>query len=372
MLTTESLRQRLIRKSDLVANEAAFIDYRIPGCNPKHNYALIGPGVAQGDRQFVNLRERHGFNVGAVNVPHGVTNPLHLHFTAEVFVCYRGEWTMQWGTDEDALEARIGEGDLFSPPAWIYRGFRNVGTDDGFLFTVLGGDDTGGILWAPSVVRAAQTHGLYLTDDFRIIDTVLGQTLAPTDRLFEPMSAEDIAKLRRYSIAEMAGRIVRHADLAWSERALLGAMDAGVALAPAIGHGITEDRDHRPPITDPHGFSVEWLRAAPGATLPVHRLTEKQVLIAKTGGWSLRMTADDGEAAVTLGAWDTLAVPAGVWRSLTNETGDAGLLLLVTSGEGRNRIEWSPTSKAAAAASGWAHDANGYCAPRRLVESAQK
>ena len=55
------LRSRLIRKSDLVANKVAFIDYRIPGCTPKFNYALIGSGVAQGDKQFVNLAEPHGF-----------------------------------------------------------------------------------------------------------------------------------------------------------------------------------------------------------------------------------------------------------------------------------------------------------------------
>lgn len=361
-----ALRARLIRKSDLVPNEAAFIDYRIPGCRPKLNYALIGPGVAQGAKQFVNLEEPHGFNIGAVNVPHGVVNPPHLHFTAEVFVCYRGDWAITWGAEAEH-ELAIGEGDLISVPTWIYRGFRNIGVDDGFLFAVLGRDHSGGILWAPQVVRAAQENGLYLTDDDRLIDVAAGEKIQPGDRLFEPMSAADIAALPRYSVAEMSKHVVRQSVLAWSERALLGALDAGVALAPAIGYGMSEDARQLAPITTPRGFSCEWLRLAPGASLPRHRLAAKQVLIAKSAGLAIQL---EGAGSVTLGEWDTFSIPGNAWRSMHNSGGADALVLVVSAGDERKRIEWSDAVRSRAAHAGWAIDAEGCIAPRRFVERA--
>jgi quercetin dioxygenase-like cupin family protein len=366
MSSTAELRKRLIRRADLIANDVAFIDYRIPGCTPKHNYALIGPGVAQGTRQFVNLQEPHGFNLGAVNVPHGITNPPHLHFTAEVFICFRGDWAVQWGA-EGENEARIAEGDLVSVPPWIYRGFRNVGVDDGFLFTVLGRDHPGGILWAPHVVKAGQDNGLYLTDDNRIIDTAVGEKLGPNDRLFEPMAPGEISTLRGYSAAQMEQLVVRHRDLRWSTRALLGAIDAGVALAPAIGYGTSEDRTHGAPVMDRSGFSIEWLRLAPGATLARHRLDEKQVLVALSG--RAEMQVDDGtaSASIPLGPWDTYSMPARAWRSIRNAAEGDCVLLLVTPGDGRKCIEWSDEAIATAKRAGWALDPNGTIAPARYV-----
>ena len=54
----------------------------LPGSHLKQNYSLIGPGVTQSSEQIVNIHEPHGFNIGAAAMPKGVTNNLHLHFTA--------------------------------------------------------------------------------------------------------------------------------------------------------------------------------------------------------------------------------------------------------------------------------------------------
>jgi len=165
MLDTQALRERLIPFSSLRYSTEAFIDYRIPECSPKFNYALIGPGVSQNPNQPVSLREKHGFQVGGVSMPHGKTNPPHMHFTCEVFICVRGQWEINWGFNPDKRSVRIQAGDIVSLPTWIYRGFTNVGIDDGFMFTALGGDDTGGILWGPSTLAAAAQQGVYLTED---------------------------------------------------------------------------------------------------------------------------------------------------------------------------------------------------------------
>ena len=42
--------------------------------------------------------------------------------------------------------------------------------DDAFMFTALGRDDTGGILWGPWTLDAAREQGVHLTEDYRIID----------------------------------------------------------------------------------------------------------------------------------------------------------------------------------------------------------
>ena len=109
--------------------------------------------MSQNSQQFVNLTDLHGYNVGAAGMPHGVTNNLHLHFTAEVFINVGGTFRLRWGADGEQGEYVSHDGDVISVPTWIFRGFTNEGPDDGILLTVLGQDVTGGIIWGPSVLR---------------------------------------------------------------------------------------------------------------------------------------------------------------------------------------------------------------------------
>lgn len=378
MLSTEALAARHIPFTDLRYTTEAFIDYCIPECTPKFNYALIGPGVSQNPKQPINLREPHGFQVGGVSMPHGKTNPAHMHFTCEVFMCVRGDWRIRWGFNPDDLHAEIGEGDIVSVPTWIYRGFTNVGVDDGFMFTALGGDHTGGILWGPTTLASAQAQGVYLTEDYRIVDTTRGERVQPGEKLLQPMAPEEIAGLRRWSPEAMARRIVRFADLPWAAHSLLDAAlpGGGGQIAPVIGSGIVEDRDAQAPVVNPHGLSIEWLRLPPGGGVARHRLADKQVLIVKQGCIELTVEGADGALQRELvgadTAWDSFAIPDGHWRRLRQVGDTPALALLLTSGDHRKRIEWSPDVVQAAAARGLAHDANGYIAPRRFVERAQR
>jgi RimJ/RimL family protein N-acetyltransferase len=74
----------------------------------------------------------------------------------------------------------------------VFRGFTNIGADDGVLLTVLGQDDNGGIIWGPQVLREAAAHGLYLTADNRLIDTVAGDEVPDDVVLIKPMPQEEI------------------------------------------------------------------------------------------------------------------------------------------------------------------------------------
>ncbi|WP_243787741.1 hypothetical protein [Saccharopolyspora gloriosae] len=261
------ITRRTIRRSDFVSCDQAFIDCRTPGSERKENYAMIGPGVSQNSKQVINLREPHGYNIGAAAMPNGVVNNLHLHFTAEVFLCFRGEFLLRWGSDGEEGELVLREGDIASIPTWIFRGFTNIGPDDGWLFTSLGHDDTGGIIWGPTVLREAAGYGLHLTEDGRLIDTVAGDEPPQDVELVRPMAQPDLARLRSFSTEKMRRRVVTQDDLEWCSRPFLDSVvtGGGAELALVVGFGMTEDLDQEPRIFNPHGHNIAWLRAEPGA-----------------------------------------------------------------------------------------------------------
>lgn len=365
-LGEEQAAARHIRSADYVSCTVAFIDCRKPGSHLKENYAIIGPGVTSADEQVVNLPEPHGFNIGAAAMPNGITNNLHVHFTAEVVIVQKGEWTFRWGAKgEHTIVGR--EGDIVSVPTWVFRGFTNTGPDDGWLFTVLGGDNTGGVIFHPDIIREAAGRGLYISADNRLIDTARGDPLPAAGQTIPPMPEEAVTGLRVVSPEAMRRRVVTEADRdfrpAFLDAALAG---CGAEIAPVIGHGITQNRDHEAPITNPHGFSVEWLRLAPGQRTGPFTLAEKLVLILRKGALRLRLNAG-GDVAIDLAPRDTFALPAGV-ACAVEATGDAGAEgLVVVAGDHRKRPSFPPAVAAAARQAGFALDAGGYVAKAALL-----
>ena len=377
-MNLEQLQQRFIPFSSLQYTTEAFIDYAIDECSPKYNYALIGPGVSQNPKQPVSLREPHGFQLGGVSMPHGKTNPPHMHFTCEVFMCFRGDWRLMWGFNPDEKHTILSEGDVVSVPTWIYRAFRNVGVDDGFLFSGLGRDDTGGILWGPWTIEQARKAGVYLTEDYRMIDTRRGDVLSKDVRLLDPMTDPEIAALEEWTPERMLQRVVRFAELRWSEQALLDSVlpGHGAQMAPVVGLGMDQSRAVIPPVANAHGMSIEWLRIPAGGQVGLHRIRQKQALVLKKGKVRLEIQADDGRLSQELKghstAWDSFAIPADHWHSLHNEGSEEALMLLLTSGDEKKTIEWSADIVEQAAAQGWAMDANGCTAPKYFVDRAQR
>jgi quercetin dioxygenase-like cupin family protein len=384
--TDAQLQARFIPFSSLRYSTDAFIDYRIPGCGPKKNYALIGAGVSQNPNQPVSLRENHGFQVGGVAMPHGVTNPPHMHFTPEVFICTQGTWQFHWGFNPEPSTAEFGAGDICTVPTWIYRGFKNIGADEAFMFTALGGDDTGGILWGPQTLKAAEAQGVHLTEDYQIIDEQLGQLWTADMKRLQPMTQADIAALRQWTPEKMAKRIVRFADLDWSSHALLDSAlpCCGAQIAPVIGIGISEDRNHVAPVNNAHGFSMEWLQIPAGGSVSLHSLQHKQVLSVYQGNIEISVLnmplslGNNSQTATKIIAsggamgWDSYAMPADVWRSYRNTSDSDAVMLVMTPGDGRKPIEWSPSVLQAAADAGYSHDANGYVALKKFVDRSQR
>jgi len=368
----EELDRRIIPPSEFVADGSAFVDVRLPDSQGKLNFALIGPGVSQNPDQHVNLPEPHGFNIGAAGLPPGTVNNQHLHFTAEVFVSIGTE--LEFNVDIDSGRQFLASGRfVFSLPTWIFRGFRNVGEDHALLYAVLGEDDTGGILWSPEILFRAADTGLYLRSDDTLLDTTAGDDLEGVD-LVPPMSEVDLADLRVVGSEELTGRLIEQDDLAWSDRALLDSGIPGHAsrLAPVIGWGMTMDRNHVPPIHNPHSFTLEWLAVPPGNRVSAHHHSDQQVLIVATEGWELEVNLGGEALSRPLEKGAVVSVPAGTWRSFINTGAEDAVMCVVNGGDTRTKLEWPAETIAAARRDGWAVDAGGYLAPLHLIERTSK
>lgn len=371
---TTEIERRTIRRSDWVPCNSAFIDCRTPGSDRKENYAFIGAGVSQNANQYVNLEENHGFNTGAAGMPNGISNNLHLHFTAEVFINLGGEFRLRWGVDGKQGEYISHDGDIVTIPTWIFRGFTNEGPDEGILYTVLGRDDNGGIIWGPSVLREAESYGLHLTADNRLIDTVAGDVLPDDVALITPMKQHYIDELTTYTVEDMRSRVIQPGDRKYSSAALLcAAVDGGhVELATAIGYGMSENRRQVPNVHEPHSFNLAWVKAEAGQGVLRHRHDKTQALLFKTGRWEVTLNGDPS-TTVNLGPGDAFSVPEGAWREYRCVEGDetgSGTVLVINGGDDRVYLEWAPEVVEAAAAADWTIDPNGYLAPLGVMVTA--
>ena len=370
-LTPAEAQRRHIRRSQYRSCDDAFIDVRLPGSTPKENYAIIGQGVTQNPGQRVNLREPHGFNIGAAGMAPGITNNLHLHFTAEVFIACEGRFTLRWGAAGDEGQAVLDEDDVICMPTWMFRGFSNNGNSHGFLMTVLGGDDTGGIIWSPDVIHRARDTGLYLGRDNQLIDVPEGQAPPPDDALLPLMPPHEVALLRRWSVAEMMARCVKPAQRDFRAATLDAVLPGhGWQLAPVIGWGLSQHRSHRPAITDPQGFSVEWLRVAAGQRSAPFFIDETAVLVHARGPLQVALNTGDQQVLTDLGGWDTLSLPAGCWRQFINTGAQDAEALLVVAGDSPKTVHFNSDVPTAAAALDTTLDAGGRLARLSLLPPA--
>lgn len=195
-----SLKSFILRRSEIVPCKTAFIDARTPGSDQKENYCLIGAGVAENTEQVVHISTPHGFDVGAARQPKGCKNSHHSHDTEEVFIVHQGQWKFTWGEDGSDGETVLCSGDTISIPTQMFRGFENVGDDNGFLLSVLGHlpDGTPGrVTWAPYVFEEAKQYGLVLLQDGRLIDTHAGQRIPDDQPLYSPISGEELEEIGR-------------------------------------------------------------------------------------------------------------------------------------------------------------------------------
>lgn len=368
-ITPAQAKSRVITPDEMVSCNLAFIDCKLPGSHLKQNYSFIGPGVTQSSAQVVNIPEPHGFNIGAAAMPKGVTNNLHLHFTAEVFLIHEGTWRFRWGANGEN-EAEFSAPAILSIPTWIFRGFTNVSPQEtcGMVYTVLGGNNTGGIIWHPSILAAASEYGLYLSKDNMLLDVNAGDTLPDASQLLTPLPPEEIAALRHYSVEEMRQRAVTGDERRWSADGLLDSVlpGHGGEIAPVIGFGMSQDRHSAPAIVNPHGFSVEWLRLAAEHVVGRHLCPDVQVIMVFKGSLKVTWNQAGEEVSVIAPERSVISVPANSWRQYCAIGGDVECIL-TTQGDQRKRVYWDDEILAQAKGYNRCLDPDGYVAAVDLL-----
>ncbi len=322
---TTLLAERLVRYTDLKPCTTAFIDTRSPGSEKKENFTIIGPGVAESPDQFVHIEIPHGFNIGGARQPPGCINSQHSHETAEVFVVHSGTWAFLLGPNCEDGEVVLGPGDTISIPVHVFRGFKNVGDDTGFLFAVLGGDDPGHVTWAPYVFDMARDHGLVLLEDGSLVDTTRGETIPVGKQPMRPTTDADVARLDRLTAADMTGCVVPFDSLEPTPSATLADIREFAII------GAESPQEHLPAgrMAWPHGFHLRYVAVEPGARSKRHRRHEEEVLLMHRG--RLIVTLPDGN--VELGAGDVFTIPTGMPRSFRNRGTHEAQAYIVRGGD---------------------------------------
>ena len=331
------MQQRLVRYGELKPCTTAFIDTRTPGSDQKENFTIIGPGVSESPEQYVHIDLPHGFNIGAARQPPNCVNSQHSHETAEVFVIHSGAWRFQTGEHGTDGHVDLQPGDVISIPPRVFRGFENIGSTLGFMFAVLGGDDPGHVTWAPYVFEAAQTHGLVLLENGRLIDTNREQ-VPPGAKVMRRTTADDVAKLARYDSAAIAGCVVRSSEFVSG-----GGLSEvkGFAECPIVGMASPAERMPAGRMGWSHGFQVRVLKVDPGAHSPSHQRREEEVLLMHQG--VMRFSSPEG--SVSLQPGDTLTVPIGLSRTYSNESSQPAVVYVVRRGDHPRAPLWDTGSR---------------------------
>ena len=330
--TRDSMKKRLVRRSEMVPCKSAFIDTHTPGSHLKDNFSIIGPGVTENKEQFINIREPHGFNIGAAGQPPRIKNSLHSHFTVEVFMIHEGTFEIYWGLKGEN-RTTLSEGDVVSVPTHCFRGFENIGDKYGFLFTVLGGDDTGGVEWAPQVFEEAENHGLVLLEDHGVWDTRKFPIPDGAKRVL-PMSHEEAATYDNYSSDEMEKRIYRStSQKPLKDHPLQSGEYGTIQLHRLIGAKDTV-------IPGGDGFELLLSLAEPGGGFEDFSRPEKEVLICHSGSWNVDWTAEKQKGSFVLEAGDLFSLPAHVGRSIECVGKQEGSIYFVINKDSPKSPNW--------------------------------
>jgi quercetin dioxygenase-like cupin family protein len=369
-LSADECGRRHLKRTDYVPCTDAFIDCRIPGSMPKENFSMIGPGVTQNPSQVINLREPHGFNIGAAGMHPGITNNLHLHFTSEVFINTAGRYLLRWGAKGDEGELILEPGDIACMPTWIFRGFSALSNEYGFLMTVLGGDDTGGIIWSPEVLKRAQATGMWLSKENTVIDVGdSGETPAAQD-VMPLMPESELATLKRWSVDEMRARVVGKSARDFKPATLDCAAGMQWEIAPVIGYGLSQFRGHVSAVNEALGFSVEWMRVPVGGGSATFTLAEKMVVICQRGTLDIKINSAPQVYTTTLSEWDMFSIPAHAVRSFANRGNMPCEAVIVIAGDARKRAVFDAATIAAALQNDCALDASGLMARASILPPA--
>lgn len=300
--TAHLTHPRIVRYGELCPCYDAFIDTRTPGSDKKENFTIIGPGVSENPNQHVHIAEPHGFNIGGARQPAGCVNSQHSHETAEVFYVHSGTWSFDLGEHGDDANITLSVGDIISIPTHVFRGFKNIGEDTGFLWAILGEDNPGRVLWAPNVFDMAKKHGLILLENGNLIDTVKGEKIEAGLAPMPVTNREDIEKLKVFSNEDLRKCCV------FSNEPVPSYARSGTIARKLIGSDAK--------LNWPHGFQLHHLSYLPGSANFAQVRSVADVVFVQSGQLTVKVNDELWE----LRTGDTATIPRGASRQFINKS----------------------------------------------------
>lgn len=325
------LQSHFIPYNNLIPCKAAFIDAKTPGSHLKDNFSIIGGGVSESKHQKVNLTEKHGFCIGAAGQPPNIKNSPHSHFTAEVFMVYKGHWRFYWNNDCKS-ETVLKPGDIISLPTNMFRGFENVGEEYGMIFSILGHDDAGGgVLWLPRVIEEAKGHGLILLENGKLVDTTIGETIPSETQPLPPLTEEELKTFDSYTLEQMMKHVGSMEQYAPSPYAgFANETPSTLTYYDIIGPVESAEHNFHVKPGDPKGdqFNVYGIRFSDVGSTGKYQRQEKEVLILHQGALSVTCHHEGEELEVSMQAGDIFSFPSGSQRVIRG-TQDSFAYLIV-------------------------------------------
>ncbi len=332
----EQMSQRLVRYRELRPCLNAFVDTYTPGSDQKENFTIIGAGVAEHPDQHVHINEAHGFNIGGARQPPACLNSQHSHTTEEVFVVHSGTWAFRWGDQSQDGEAILKMGDCISIPVNVFRGFENVGEDQGFLYAVLGGSDAGNVKWAPDVFDKAQDYGLVLLENGSLIDTTKGVT-APEGVAAMPRTSEDEVKAHRVmTLPEMLECVCTAQEQQLTQGSDFMSQSTGLTESPIIGAANAAEGIAAGKLNWSHGFNVRrWDIAIQGQTVSYSR-QEEEVIFIHRGQLAFCWQDQEQDHELLMEPGDVLTVPKGLTHRFQNTSAEDVTAYVTVGGDSPN------------------------------------
>jgi quercetin dioxygenase-like cupin family protein len=155
-MTEQEVEAWVARFDELTPDPNAFRDAKDPNRRLKIMWA-ISPGNMGGPARIATPHSLHMCYIESEPGHHPV---LHYHDYAEIFVCMRGQYTINWG-NEGEHKVVLNPHDTFSVPPGLMRSVENTGTETGLVMVLFGDveDPNAGIYVPQSVIDADRAAG---------------------------------------------------------------------------------------------------------------------------------------------------------------------------------------------------------------------
>ena len=169
----------------------------------------------------------------------------------------------------------------------------------------------------------------------------------------------------------MRARVIKKSSLDFRAATLDTAAGFQWQIAPAVGNGLSQHRDHTAAVLEPQSFSVEWLRVEPKQGSAPFSTAEKMVVINLSPLLEVELNTGANTVRCALRFEDMIAIPAHAVRAFRCPSGAMPAeAVMVIAGDHIKHPKFSDSMIAEALANDVAIDAGGKLARASILPPA--